>query len=418
MTTARRGATGLLGGVFLFLAVSGGAETPAYQSELLFAPMALHNHGSSIVECPNGDLLVSWYRGSGERSADNVEIVGARRRRGKSAWSPPFPMADTPGFPDCNASLIIDPQKRLWLFWPLILANKWESALLKVKISKVYQKREGEPEWETDTVVHLKPGPEFLETVQRDLDRQWEPYLRAASPADQQRLQALRTQVLQQAADKLSVRLGWMPRPHPFILDNKRLIVPLYSDGFNFSLMAITDDWGKTWKTSTPLVGAGNVQPSVVLRKDGTLVAYFRDNGPAPKRVMVCESSDGGMNWTLARDTELFDPGAGVEAIVLKSGRWLLINNNTERGRHRLALSISEDEGKTWPRVAYLEQDEPGEGAGSYHYPSIIQARDGTIHVSYSITVNRAEAARLGAGESIKHAQFNEAWLLSKAVSR
>lgn len=27
------------------------------------------------------------------------------------------------------------------------------------------------------------------------------------------------------------------------------------------SLMAISDDWGATWKTSTPLVGPGNIQP-------------------------------------------------------------------------------------------------------------------------------------------------------------
>ena len=61
--------------------------------------------------------------------------------------------------------------------------------------------------------------------------------------------------------------------------------MPLYSDGFSFSLMAITDDWGATWKTSTPLVGFGNIQPSLARKKDGTLVAYMRDNGPPPKRL-------------------------------------------------------------------------------------------------------------------------------------
>jgi hypothetical protein len=37
-----------------------------------------------------------------------------------------------------------------------------------------------------------------------------------------------------------------MTRAHPYVLDGARLIVPLYSDGFSFSLMAITDDWGAT----------------------------------------------------------------------------------------------------------------------------------------------------------------------------
>jgi hypothetical protein len=75
-------------------------------------------------------------------------------------------------------------------------------------------------------------------------------------------LQGLRTK----AADKLSQRLGWMTRAHPIVLDGQRLSVPLYADGFNGSLMAITDDWGNNWHTSTPLFGSGNIQPSVVRR--------------------------------------------------------------------------------------------------------------------------------------------------------
>lgn len=78
-----------------------------------------------------------------------------------------------------------------------------------------------------------------------------------------------------------------MTRTHPIILDDGRIIVPLYSDGFSFSLMAISDDGGETWHTSEPLVGAGNIQPALAARRDGTVVAFMRDNGPAPKRIPV-----------------------------------------------------------------------------------------------------------------------------------
>ena len=61
--------------------------------------------------------------------------------------------------------------------------------------------------------------------------------------------------------------------------------------------MAITDDFGKTWKFSNPLVGAGNIQPSMAFKKDGSLVAYMRDNGLAPKRHQVSESKDNGLTW-------------------------------------------------------------------------------------------------------------------------
>ena len=88
-------------------------EATRFSSELIFPLHPQHNHAPGIVECPNGDLLVSWYRGSGERQADDVAVFGARRRRGQDQWGEPFVMADTPGFPDCNTAMFIDGQKRL-----------------------------------------------------------------------------------------------------------------------------------------------------------------------------------------------------------------------------------------------------------------------------------------------------------------
>ena len=170
---------------------------------------------------------------------------------------------------------------------------------------------------------------------------------------------------------------------------------------------------------SEPLVGPGNVQPTIARRKDGTLIAFFRDNGPPPQRVMRSESKDEGMTWTLAKDIELPDPGAGVDVVVLKSGRWVLVNNDTEDGRHSLALTVSEDEGAHWSHKRHLEIDPVANAdSGSYCYPSIIQARDGTIHVTYSYSPNRAHIAKEGKGESIKHATFNEAWLMESETIR
>src|SRR5258707_8856171 len=98
-------------------------KKPFLKGELIFPPQALHNHGSCLVECPNGDLLCCWYRGSGERKADDVAVYGARRRRGQEQWSRPFLLADTPGFPDTNPCLLVDPRGQLWLIWPTIIAK-------------------------------------------------------------------------------------------------------------------------------------------------------------------------------------------------------------------------------------------------------------------------------------------------------
>src|ERR1041385_2642080 len=95
MITRRIG--GCIAFVIFIHAVSAVAEEPAhFKAELVFPLHHQHNHASSIVECPNGELLVSWYRGSGERKADDVAVYGARRRPGEEKWSEPFVMADTP----------------------------------------------------------------------------------------------------------------------------------------------------------------------------------------------------------------------------------------------------------------------------------------------------------------------------------
>ncbi len=382
-----------------------------YHSELIFPLNGWHNHASSLVECPNGDLLVCWFSGSGERTADDVQILGARRRRGAKRWSEPFQMADTPNYPDCNPCLFLDAQQRLWLVWITVLNHRWEGSLLKYRISTDYQ-RAPAPRWGVGDVLHISPDERFVEQVEawcRKLESQ-----ASHLPAELRiRLDAYLNTIRQRTGDELSRRLGWMTRIHPLIL-GKRILLPLYSDGFSFSLIAISEDNGATWKPSLPILGAGAVQPSLVPRRDGTLVAYMRDNGPPPNRVWVAYSSDGGYSWSEAEKTQVPNPGSSLQVIALKTGEWLMVANDTERGRHQLALLVSLDEGRTWRTARYLEKDEPN--AGRYAYPSVIQARDGTIHVTYSYTLERDDLPRDERGRpkrsSIKWALFSREWLL------
>jgi predicted neuraminidase len=389
-------------------------DAPFLTSELIFPLEHWHNHGSCIVEAPNGDLIVCWFHGSGERTADDVKIEGARLRKGTKTWSPRFTMADTPGYPDTNCAMFIDPMERLWLMWPTILANTWESALMKYRIATNYS-GDGPPAWEVNEVMHVTPGPEFETAVNAFADH-------AAATLDQASLGAERGQRLEtwlaslrtKAADKLTRRLGWFTRAHPFVLDGRRLIVPLYSDGFSFSLMNISDDWGQTWRTSTPLIGAGNIQPSIVRRADGSLYTLMRDNGPPPKRLLQSESRDRGETWSTVTDSDRPNPGSGAEIISLRNGHWILISNDTEHGRHRLTVEISDDEGKSWKWKRALES--ANEDAGRFHYPSIVQATDGTLHASYSYFLEKdfeRDADGKPRSKSIKHAHFNEAWVMA-----
>jgi predicted neuraminidase len=391
-----------------------GNEKPFLTSEFLFPPEHWHHHGSCVVECANGDLLVCWYQGSGERTADDVVIQGARLRKGSTEWSPRFLMADMPGFPDTNPCMIIDPRGKLWLFWQTIIANEWHTALCRCKIASHYT-TDGPPVWEQADDLILKPGPEFTEIVTKQCDVDLLHVDELPEPYNKRAVEYL-TRRRKNAADKYFIRMGWMTRAHPFILDEKRLIVPLYSDGFDFSIMALSEDWGKTWTASPPLVSRGGIQPSIARRKDGTLVTLMRDNGPPPKRLLKSESKDGGLTWSPVVDTDIPNPGAGSELIHLRNGHWVLINNDTERGRHRLLVSISDDEGQNWKWNRHVEFSEPGEDAVNAHYPSIIEANDGTLHATYTYSLNgklrKLDAEGRPLKECIKHAHFNEEWVM------
>ena len=83
-----------------------------FWSEPVFPPQNQHVHSSSIVELPNGDLLCCWFEGSGERSANDVMIKGARLKKDRHQWSETFVVADTPNNPDCNPLLFLDNKNR------------------------------------------------------------------------------------------------------------------------------------------------------------------------------------------------------------------------------------------------------------------------------------------------------------------
>jgi predicted neuraminidase len=370
------------------------AEQPVFEHSPIFPANPKHNHASCVVETSDGRLLAAWYAGSGERQADDVIIEGAWLEKGKSAWGPKFLMADTPGYPDCNPALFAAPDGSLWLFWPTILDHRWEGALLKYARCERSSGESAKPPWSRTGVLHVTP---------EHFDVEMKRAIAALSDDEKKTYRSILAEAERRAGDELYQRLGWMPRVHPLVLPSGRWILPLYSDTFSASLMAISDDRGETWRPSRPLIGFGNIQPSLVRRNDGGLVAFMRDNGPH-RRIRLSTSKDEGMTWSTVVDSAFPNPGAGIEAIRLANGHWALVFNDLPSGRHSLAVSVSDDEGVTWKWTRHLERSQSGQG--QFHYPSIIQASDGSIHVTYT-------RRRAGEGSTIEHARFNESWLLS-----
>lgn len=154
-------------------------------------------------------------------------------------------------------------------------------------------------------------------------------------------------------------------------------------DGWRIHFERSSDD-GKTWSTSgdVPANGIDAIQPSVLVGPRGELVAIGRTR---QGKLFQTRSSDGGRHWLSLRLLDVDNPNAGVDAVSLVDGRYLLVYNpgrpgpNWWDGRGTLAVAISDD-AMRWKRVLTLE-DTPG---NEYSYPAVIQTRDGLVHIFYT----------------------------------
>jgi len=353
-------------------------------------------------------------------------------------------MADVPDFPDINPVLFLDPEEQLWLVWYTVIANQWSTSLPTYRISTDYMQKSGPPKWDWQQVLFVKPGDKtergmhpddkFVKSVESQVDlygeflqasmdendplqKQWEWWkadlMGKSSGKDMMRSGSYTNEAGEKVSGVLGYpyfrRMGWQTKNKAVFLEDGRMVLPLYSDGFSFSLMAITDDLGVHWQFSDPLVAPGNIQPSIALKKDGSLAAYMRDNGPPPKRLMISESKDHGLTWSMVRDSQLPNEGSGADVVTLENGHWVMAYNDTENGRHSLAVSISTDEGLTWPHTRHLELDtRDPDIATQSSYPSIIEGKEGTIHVVYSFHRRDMNG---NPNETIKYARINESWV-------
>lgn len=142
--------------------------------------------------------------------------------------------------------------------------------------------------------------------------------------------------------------------------------------------MERTSDLGKTWQKTEPLNDRnefGAIQPAILVHPSGAIQILCRSR---QGKITESWSSDGGKTWSAMKVTSLPNPSAGIDAVVLRDGRALVVYNHTTRGRSPLNIAVSSD-GKIWKAALTLE-DQPGE----YSYPAVIQTGDGLVHVTYT----------------------------------
>ncbi len=152
--------------------------------------------------------------------------------------------------------------------------------------------------------------------------------------------------------------------------------------------MEFTNDFGKTWTKSEPINDGKTlsaIQPSILTYKNGALQILCRSQN---RTINESWSSDGGKTWSPMQASLLPNNNSGTDAVTLSDGKLLLVYNHVKpdvslpRGkgaRTPLNVAISND-GKKWFSAAILE-DSP---VSQYSYPSVIQTKDGMVHIVYT----------------------------------
>lgn len=139
-----------------------------------------------------------------------------------------------------------------------------------------------------------------------------------------------------------------------------------------------TPDRGITWERSAPLNDGrewGAIQPTILVWTNGGTQLLNRTRQGV---IAECWMRGDWKTWSPMKATALPNPNSGIDAVMLRDGRALLVYNHTRHGRSPLNVAVSAD-GKTW-RAALVLENLPGE----YSYPAVIQSRDGLVHLTYT----------------------------------
>jgi hypothetical protein len=315
--------------------------------------------------------------------------MGSQKNKNAKTWSEPLLMADTPVVPDCNPVLILNQNNELLLVWIAVFANRWEQSILRVRRSTDFE-NPGAPQWLWQDNILLQPREEFgVEVKARmkelpDSRQGWSEY----APSYE-------NLILESISDSKKRGIGWMPRIKPLISD-EIIILPLYSDGFNFSLKAISENQEMTWIPSIPVLEKEPIPPTLAKRKNGEIVDMVRDSSDAPTMIQQSISLDNAYSWSAAQKTSIPNT-ASLKHLTLKDGRRWMVGNDLHDGQYLLALWISTDEKESWSSSQYLEND--SEKKGGFSYPCLSQDTSVKVHLSYS--------QHFPSGKTIQYLQFD-----------
>ncbi len=93
------------------------------------------NHAPSLLELPDGTLLVAWSSGSKEKNRDNAILLSFKKPDSKE-WSTPQILVDTPNRADGNPVLFLFGNE-IYCFYSSLWGTGWSTAQLFYTKSKL-----------------------------------------------------------------------------------------------------------------------------------------------------------------------------------------------------------------------------------------------------------------------------------------
>lgn len=316
-------------------------------------------HSATLARMPEGRLVAAWYAGSGEGHMDVGIFTSARNADG--GWSAPRMALSREAVSASlgrfvlslgNPLLLPGEGGRLGLLFVSIGVGRWSGSSLNLAWSE-----DGGETW--GPVEKLTTNPLF--------------------------------------------NLAALPRNPPARLHGGGWAVPIYEElvgNFPEILWLLPGEGGYSAAVSRMAGGLAVMQPALVPLSPKDATAFYRDVTEA-RRMFAARSADAGRTWSHPEATELPNAHSGVCVIRLPDGRLLCaFNDTTKRIRENLRLALSDDEGRTWRRIATLAEEKDQE----FSYPYMIAGEDGWVRMLYSSRRNR-----------ICYTEFNSEWINSMA---
>jgi predicted neuraminidase len=357
--------------------------------EAFIPTIGQQSHAANLVELDNGDLLCAWFAGSKEGAGD-ICIALSRLPHGAARWTEPVWVTEDVTRSEQNPVLFSTPDGALWLLYTAQETRgcTWEEWQRRVAAG------------EAKGSFHTRGTAVIRRRLSTDGGHTWGP------------------------VETLISDLGSFTRNPIAVLSNGDWLFPIYynverpstGDPIDYSTVQISEDAGQTWSEFPIPNSGGRVQASVLELDLGRLTAFFRSR--AANNIYVSHSADYGRTWAEPERTVLPNNNSSVQALKLASGAIAIVYNHAgggdhpdqvvwPRARYPLTVALSEDGGQTWPFMRHIETGDnfAGEQNRSLNrrcsYPSIVQTRDGLIHVAYSYRGRQC----------IKYVRFTENWI-------